>query len=328
MKSNVLLCLLVIVIIVFSSNLPTYAHAQLPQLTFLINKETFVSGDVLVVFGKTIPNDILAIRIFDPAGKAIRIESVFADNNGSFTAQIFTWPDPSRNFVFGKYVIEAASSTFPENKETREVSYSDEETISAPSIPSSGNALSVKLDSPTEISVNKPFRIFVQVTFNGALVNVDNPDDMLKSSHVHLGNSTINLSGKFNKLHEGIYYADVQLDTSGSYIIHAIAFYRGFLAHDSKVISSGSSIGEIQESVDTLKLELDRTSRELNATRQAVDDAREAIKRDIETATGSVSQLENASGQINSLILPILALISIIIALQISLFARIRASFK
>ena len=327
MKSNVLPYVLVIVIIAFSNNFPMYAQAQLPQLTFLINNENFVPGDVLVVYGKSIPNDILAIRIFDPAGKAIRIESVYADNNGSFTAQIFTWPEPSRNFVYGQYIIEAASSTFPENKLTREVSYSDEKTP-VPPITSSDNALSVKLDSPTEISVRKPFRIFVQVTFNGALVNVDNPDDMLKSSHVHLGNSTINLSGKFNKLHEGIYYADVQLDTSGSYIIHAIAFYRGFLAHDSKVISSGSSIGEVQESVDTLKLELDRTSRELNATRQAVDDAREAIKKDIETATGSVSQLENASGQINSLILPILALISIIIALQISLFARIRASFK
>lgn len=325
MKSNVLTFALV-VIIILSANLPTYVEAQLPQLTFLINKETYVSGDVLIVYGKTIPNDILAVRIFDPVGKAIRIESVFADNDGSFTAQVFTWPEASRNFVFGRYIIEAASSTFPENKETREVSYSDAKA--GQSVLSNSNALSVKLDSPTEISVRKPFRIFVQVTFNGALVNVDNPDDMLKSSHVHLGNSTINLSGKFNKLHEGIYYADVQLDTAGSYIIHAIAFYSGFLAHDSKVISSGSSIGEVQESVDTLKQELDRTSRELNATRQAVDDAREAIKRDIETATGAVGQLENASGQINSLILPILALISIIIALQISLFARIRASFK
>jgi hypothetical protein len=41
-----------------------------------------------------------------------------------------------------------------------------------------------------------------------------------------------------------------------------------------------------------------------------------------------VQQVQDASGQINAIILPILALISIIIALQISLFARIRASFK
>ena len=280
----------------------------------------------MVVYGKTVPNDILAVRIFDPAGKAIRLETIYADDSGSFSGQIFTWPEPSRNFVFGRYIIEATSSKAPDIIQTREVSFLDGK--SEQSVPSNPDILSIKLDSPTEISVNKTFRIFVQVTFNEALVNVDAPDEMLKSSHIHLGNSTINLSGKFNKLHEGIYYTDVTLETTGSYIIHAISFYRGFLAHDSKVVSSGSSIGEIQESVDTLKQELDQTSQELNATRQAVDNAGETIRQEIERAAGAVSQLEHASGQINSLILPILALISIIIALQISLFARIRASFK
>lgn len=54
----------------------------------------------------------------------------------------------------------------------------------------------------------------------------------------------------------------------------------------------------------------------------------EAIKEDLDRGEETVNELRNASGQINSLILPILALISVIIALQISLFARIRASFK
>jgi hypothetical protein len=167
----------------------------------------------------------------------------------------------------------------------------------------------------------------VQVTFDGALVNTSTDQELaslLGSSHIHSGNTTVNLSGKFIKLHEGIYYADVQLG-EGSYIIHSIAYYKGFLAHDSKVVSSGSSIGDIRQSVDTLSGELDKTSQELNDTRtsvtKSVEDARVAIK-------GDVDQLQSASGQINSLILPILALISVIIALQISLFARIRASFK
>ena len=58
------------------------------------------------------------------------------------------------------------------------------------------------------------------------------------------------------------------------------------------------------------------------------DEAREAIREDIGRAESAVDELQQASGQINSIIIPILALISIIIALQISLFARIRASFK
>ena len=298
-----------------------------PRLTVLINQEVFVPGDIMVTYGKAFPNDSLVVRIFDPAGRAVAIETIRADSNGTFTAQVFTWPEPSRNFVFGRYTVEVSSSVVPSYKETRTVSFSD---VPSPSLNSQAGSsiLSVKLDSPTEISVGQSFRIFVQVTFDGALVNVSDPNELLSSSHIHSGNTTINLTGKFNKLHEGLYYADVQLDRPGSYIIHAIAFNKGFLAHDSKVVSSGSSIGEIQDTVNTLKDQLESTSQELNDTRQAVEEAREAIRQDIGRAESAVDELQQASGQINSIIIPILALISIIIALQISLFARIRASFK
>ena len=141
------------------------------------------------------------------------------------------------------------------------------------------------------------------------------------SSHIHSGNTTIILAGKFNKLHEGIYYSDVQLDQEGQYIIHAIAYYRGYQAHDSKVVSSGSSIGQVQESINTLKVELDKTSGELKDTKSTVVNATSTIRQE-------VADLQQASGQVNSIIIPILALIAIVIALQISLFARIRASFK
>jgi len=57
-------------------------------------------------------------------------------------------------------------------------------------------------------------------------------------------------------------------------------------------------------------------------------ESRNSIKDDIRRASETVDQMQAASGQINSIILPVLVLISIIIALQISLFARIRASYK
>jgi hypothetical protein len=331
---TILLILISLISVNSSSSTAIYAQSQSqgqilsPRLVFLLNQNNFLPGNSLVAYGKSFPNDTLVIRIFDPSGKAVRIESIKADSAGVYSGQIFTWPQPSMNFVFGRYIVEASSSIVPTYKESRTVSFSD---ITG-NLQSQSSMLFVKLDSPTEISVGKTFRIFVQVTFDGALVNVDDPNQLLSSSHIHSGNDTINLAGKFLKLHEGIYYADVKLDKQGSYIIHAMAFYRGFLSHDSKVVSSGSSIGEIQDSVNSLQAELNRTSHELNSTRsdltRAVDDARQAIKGDIDQAGASVNQLSQASGQINSIILPILALISIIIALQISLFARIRASFK
>lgn len=321
---SILLGFLLIVSLIFPHN----AFSQNSQrFNVRINQNAFSPGDTLILYGNAAPADALFVKLSDPANKTVRIDNIVADNNtGSFTEQIFQWPQPSKNLVFGTYTVQVISSRFLSDKTTFSVTFGQPSTsANMQTVPT--HILAVKLDSPTEISAGKPFRIYVQVTFDGALVNTSSDQELvalLGSSHIHSGNTTVNLSGKFVKLHEGIYYADVQLG-QGSYIIHSIAFYKGFLAHDSKVVSSGASIGDINQSVGTLRTELDRTSHELNDTRssvtQSVNDARAAIK-------GDVDQLQSASGQINSLILPILALISVIIALQISLFARIRASFK
>jgi hypothetical protein len=190
--------------------------------------------------------------------------------------------------------------------------------------------------------VGVPFRIFIQVTFDGLLVAVDQDevDDLLGTSHVHLGSVNIPLKDKLKWLHEGLYYADVTLDTESSYIIHATAFHRGMLSHDSKVVTATkSSISSIQESVTELDARLDSTNEELQNLRQGIQETRESLNATQSAITSSVTDAElaiqgdidsmrQATGQINSIILPVLALISVIIALQISLFARIRASFR
>ena len=325
MHHNLLIILAISTLIASCLVAPAAAQTVIkPQrIAFLVNQEVFVPGDIMVVYGKGFANDNLIIRIFDPAGKAVRLESLQTDDAGAFTGQRFTWPQPSRNLVFGKYVIELVSGLAPSYNETRTITFSDVSSI-GPNM--STNPLEVKLESPTEVSVSQMFRIFVQVTYDSALVN-EKPD-LLSSSHIHFGNTTINLSGMFQTQHEGIYYADVKLDQTGSYVIHATAFHRGYLAHDTRVVSSGSSISEIQDTVNALQQNLQRTNQELVDTRQAIDGATTSINDDIGTVSTAVDQLQGASGQINALILPILALISIIIALQISLFARIRASFK
>lgn len=323
--------------IIFLSLVHDTAFAQVRSIAKL-NQDSFVPGDTLVVYGKGLSNDVMVVRLSDPEGKAIRIDTLTADENGNFAKQIFTWPQPSRNFVYGNYTVEVSSGTFPNRLETFTVLFTNK--AEEPTRPDT-NILSVKLDSPTEVSTGKPFRIFIQVTFDEALVNIrpEQIPEVLGSSHIHSGDSTINLSDKINKLHEGLYYADVVLDKEGAFVIHAIAFYQGFLANDSKVISSGSSIEDIQTSIDQLSEKLDRTQEELDKTSQtlnetrtildaSVKETRASIEEDILQAKQAVEEMKEASGQINSIILPILALASVIIALQLSLFARIRASYK
>jgi chromosome segregation ATPase len=180
------------------------------------------------------------------------------------------------------------------------------------------------------------------VTFDGALVAAEGSaiGELLGSSHVHSGNTTISLRDKLQRLHEGLYYADVTIDREGAYVIHSAAFHRGLLSHDSKVVSATrSSISTIQESITELDSRLNATNNELQHlqegiqdTRVSLNDTQSAITTSVEDARGSIrgdiEAMQQATGQINSLILPVLALISIIIALQISLFARIRASFR
>jgi hypothetical protein len=285
--------------------------------------------------------------MLDPSGKAIRIENVPMGSSGTFTEQIFVWPSPSKSFVYGTYTLEINSSFGNPDKQEVTVLFAEglDSISSTVSIPIS-HILSVKLDSPAEVAINSSFRIFVQVTYDGALVNSD-PSILLGSSHIHSGVQTINIGSKFAKLHEGIYYADVILNDEGNYIFHSTAFYKGFLAHDSKVITaSATSINSVQDSVNQLNNQLSQTNRQLanlkstlvktdaslNNTRSTITDslveARRSIKDDIATANSAVKNLEQSSGQMSSLFLPVLALISVIIALQISLFARIRASYK
>jgi hypothetical protein len=301
-------------------------------------EDVYVPGEELVLYGKSNPSDILVARVFDPAGRAIRIDNINTDKDGFFRESLFEWPQPSKNLAFGVYSIQVT----PSKGETLQLEVTFAEATQEDTTPRTARThiLGVKMDSPAQVSVNSSFRIFVQVTFDGALVDSDDLD-LLGSSHIHSGrgNSTINISD-FIKLHEGLYYADVELDTEGTYVIHSLAFYRGYLSHDSRVVTvTASSIDTLQDSVNKLDAKLNSTNQELDETRSALTDAEASItkslneaqfsiEKDIGDATLAVEGLENASGQVNSLILPVLALISVIIALQISLFARIRASYR
>jgi hypothetical protein len=308
-------------------------------------EDVYVPGEELVLYGKSNPSDILVARVFDPAGRAIRIDNINTDKDGFFRESLFEWPQPSKNLAFGVYSIQVT----PSKGETLQLEVTFAEATQEDTTPRTARThiLGVKMDSPAQVSVNSSFRIFVQVTFDGALVDSDDLD-LLGSSHIHSGrgNSTINISD-FVKLHEGLYYADVMLDTEGTYVVHSLAFYRGYLSHDSRVVTvSASSIDTLQDSVDRLDARLNSTNQELGrletrldetksaltdteaSITKSLDEAQSSIEKDIGDATLAVEDLENASGQVNSLILPVLALISVIIALQISLFARIRASYR
>lgn len=321
---------------------------------FKTNQQVYASNDNLVAYGKSVPNDVVLVTILDASQRAIKFDNIQTDKDGFFSQTIFNWPEPTKNMPFGLYTVVARSTAFPQSVQSLDVTFAQGST----KVPNDNGGqtvlltmpvshiLAVKLDSPSEVPVGKPFRIFVQVTFDGALVDSDDVNSLLGSSHIHSGNSTLNLPS-FKKLHEGLYYTDVTINREGSYIVHAVAFYKGFLSHDSRVVvASLTTISTIQDSVNQLRVALNSTNNlvdglgdRINDARYAVnssqhaitnsvEEARSSIGDDINSAKKAVDDLQQASGQVNSIFLPILALISVIIALQISLFARIRASYR
>jgi hypothetical protein len=311
------------------------------RFTLLVEENVYTPGENLVIYGYGAANDALVVRIFDPAGHAIRFDSVTTDSDGFFRKVIYQWDDPTAAIPFGSYTIEVISSLERTDTRKAEVTFAEGIEDTGPRTPAT-HTLGIKLDLPNQVTVSESFRIFIQVTFDGALVAEEEEvvSELLGTSHVHSGNAEISLRDKLKRLHEGLYYADVTLDTEGTYIVHAAAFYRGLLSHDSKVVTATlSSISTIQESVRELDARLDSTNTELQnlhqgieETRQSLNDTQSAITDSVDNARTSIRQeiegMRQATGQINSLILPVLALISVIIALQISLFARIRASFR
>jgi hypothetical protein len=346
--ANGKIIVLTIIVLIISLKPAFVQDASAAEFFLRTNEQVFVPGDVLEIYGKALGNEALVIRIYDPIGRAIKLDTITTDEDGFFREAIFEWPDPSKNLAFGTYSIEVTSNMKGKSVQTIDVIFAEaaQQGTVEPRAAVIHNLLT-KLDSPNLVTINQAFRIFVQVTFDGALVNTDDPASMLGSSHVHSGNVTINLSQSFQKLHEGLYFADVKLEQEGTYIIHSIAFHKGYIAHDSRVVTASiSSISSIQESVDALdkrlgtvseeldhlELRLDETNAALNSTgaqiTSSVEEARSSIREEISSAKAAVGELQNASGQVNAIILPVLALISVIIALQISLFARIRSSYR
>ena len=326
-------------LIVATMMFASFHNAASASIDFVLRsaEQVYRPGDTLTLYGAADPDELLVIRLYDPSGLAIRIDNIHVDEEGFFREDILVWSEPSRNLPFGTYTVEAISSVGNKDPQHVEISFAEGIAAEAPVLqfPKTHN-LGVKLDAPSEVTVDTDFRIFVQVTFDNALIDsVDEAAvaELLGASHIHSRNATIILHDKFIELHPGLYYADVRVESEGPYIIHAAAFYKGFLSHDSRVVSaSASSIGTIQQSVDQLNQELDNLHDTLDETRSALNDTQSAITSSVDEARTSIREeigvMQDASGQINAIILPVLALISVIIALQISLFARIRASFR
>jgi len=300
------------------------------------DKQVYSDGQPLLVYGKALPNEPLIIRLFAPDGTITKFDQITANNNGDFDHILIRWPNATTNFAYGTYSVEAIASAEKGISQQIDVKFTQSSTPIEVPVQRILNAI---IFAPQTAAVNQPIRVFVQVTSDGLLV-AGSPSKLLGTSHVHLPDGTVvSLANSFQTLHQGIYYVDYTPPEEGTYVFHMIAFDQGSISHASaatvvlkqniegisnQIIKLNSVLDSTSQELDKLKSEIGGFAQVLNSSQQSVTQANQHINQSVTSMSVSVNNLEAASGQINSLFLPVVALIAIIIALQITILARRR----
>lgn len=302
------------------------AHAELSVFT---GSQVYSPSQPLVVRGQTIPDDNLIIRLFAPDGTIARFDQTTADELGSYSIILLTWPEASAKFPFGTYVVEVLSPSQDGLTVTRDIRFTNSsELIDVPI----QRHVQTDVFVPETSAINDPLRVFVQATSDGLLIEGD-PKKLLATTHVHLPDGTLHtLTNNFETLHQGLYYADYTPDQLGTYVFHVVTFHQGTVSHGSAattVLSQdirgiSEQIIELNDILDQTSDELDRLKQEIEGFGSSLEKASDTIDSSVTSMSGSVTNIEEASIQLNSLLFPIVAAIAIIVAAQIVLLARRR----
>lgn len=300
------------------------------------DKQVYSDGQPLLVYGKALPNEPLIIRLFAPDGTIAKFDQITSDSNGDFDHILMKWPNATTNFAYGTYSVETIASAEKGTSQKIDVTFAHSSTLYLAPIQ---RTLNTVVFAPQTAAINQPIRVFVQVTSDGYLV-AGSASKLLGTSHIHLPDGTVVLlADSLQTLHQGIYYVDYTPTEEGTYVFHMIAYNQGSESHASaatvvlkqNIVGISNQIIKLNSVLDTTSQELDKLKSEiggfgqvLNSSQQSVAQANQHINQSVNSMRDSVSNLEAASGQVNSLLFPVVALIAIIIALQITILARRR----
>jgi len=186
--------------------------------------------------------------------------------------------------------------------------------------------------APETAAISQSFRVFVQTTSDGLLIGND-PTKLLGTTHVHLPSGlSVSLSSEFKTLHQGLYFVDYIAREKGTHVFHVVAFSQGTTSHGSAATNVLSQdLGGISNQIIKLNSILDETSSELDNLKSEIkgfdttlEHASTQIDENIGAISDSVKFISEASSQLNALMLPIIASIGLIVALQITILARRR----
>lgn len=299
------------------------------ELELFTNSKVYAPAHTLQVYGNGLPEENLIIRIFAPDESIAKFDQIITNPDGSFNYILLTWPDPSTNFPYGTYTIEVISTEQNGISQKIDVKFSSTTELLDVTVERFVNTL---VFAPETAAISQPIRVFVQTTSDGLLIG-DEPSKLLGTSHVHLPSGiSVTLTNSFKTLHQGLYYVDYTPIEEGTHVFHVVAFSQGTTSHGSAATNVLSQdLGGISDQIIKLNSILDETSSELDILKSEINGfdttlkyASSQIDENIGTFALSAKSISESSAQLNALLLPIIASIGLIVALQVTILARRR----
>lgn len=325
-----------LLLFVMMSGFMIHAYAVLEPLQLYTDSQVYSEGQPLLVYGKALSNETVILRLFAPDGTIKQFNQIAADGNGDFNQILIKWPNATTNYPYGTYSVEAIGTKEQGFSQKVNVAFASSSSLVHTQIK---RTVLVSVYAPQTAAVNQTFRVFVQVTSDGLLVAGD-PSKLLANSHVHLPNGDIiDLTNSFTTLHQGLYYVDFTPTQEGTYVFHIIALSQGTESNGSvatlvikqsiegisdQIIRLNSVLNTTSSELDKIKTEVQGFGYVLNTSQNSISQANENMNKSVTSMSQTVQNVETASGQFNSLFLPVVALIAVIIALQITILARRR----
>ena len=298
------------------------------RLDSFTNRQVFAPGEPLFVYGNSIADSPVLIRLSSPNDNIIHFEQIVTKNDGSFHYFVMNWPSVSDNTPYGTYILEIIAES---GAVSDELNLKFTETSSLVNVPVIRNVNTIVF-APETGAINNVFRVYVQTSSDGLLIG-NEPDEILGTSHVHLPNGQVqSLENSLEMLHQGLYYVDYLPALEGTHVFHMVTFDEGYISHGSAATNVlMEDISGISRQVVALNQSLIETSDELKKLKSetsgfgsTLENASSNIDQSVSTISKSVANMEEGSSQLNSLLFPIVASIAIIIALQIVIIARRR----
>lgn len=299
------------------------------ELELSTNSKVYSPEHTLQVYGKGLPDENLIIRIFAPDESIAKFDQLTTDQDGSFNYELLRWPQPSTNFPYGTYAVEVISTE--QNGISQKIDVKFSSTTELLDVPVERH-VSTLVFAPETAAINQPIRVFVQTTSDGLLIG-NEPAELLGTTHVHLPSGiSVTLTNSFKTLHQGLYYVDYTPIEEGTHVFHVVAFSQGTTSHGSAATNVLSQdLGGISNQIVKLNSILDETSSELDVLKSEIEGfdttlkyASSQIDENISTFALSAKSISESSAQLNALLLPIIASVGLIVALQVAILSRRR----